>query len=207
MKSRITGRNYEILRDDDDLYPIKVNKNQTDKTLKKLRDALEQVQIILKDAYDKENSDLYYLIADEVFRESNIDISDGKIWKLKFAVDNIDELQKFLAEHNDEIMRAEQKITLCDIGYKKNILSDSEHMLWERCITKTDEEEVVEEIIFNSSELMHRKRTIVYEPDESGRHSTSITYENLPTSKKLLQTIENTKTQMAEGKDLYNLKR
>ena len=54
MKSRITGRNYEILRDENDIYPIKVNKNQTDKTLKKLRDALEQVQNILKDEYDKE---------------------------------------------------------------------------------------------------------------------------------------------------------
>ena len=204
MKSRINGNKYEILRDENDIYPIKVNKNQTDKTLKKLRDALEQVQNILKDEYDKEKNDLYYLIADEVFRESNIDISDGKIWKLKFAVDNIDELQTFLAEHNDEIKPAEQKITLWDIGYKKSILGDSDYMFWERCITETEEEEVVEEIIFNSTELLHRKRTIVYEPDESGRHSTSITYKNLPVSKKLLQIIENTKVQVAEGKDLYN---
>ena len=192
MKSRINGNKYEILRDESDIYPDIIDKEDLDGTLEKLRDALTTIQSIVKETYDRDNNDLYYLLADRVFEEANIDCSDGRIWKINYAIESIDDLQTFLAEHNDEIDPPEKVMTLSDIGFKKTYYDTNRNYLWERSLESTEQKDVDEEIIFNGDEIEHRERTIIWKIEKFGKSSDSITYKDIPISDSLRQIIENT---------------
>ena len=195
MKSRINRENYEILREERDIYPDIINKEDLDRALQKLLDALTTIQSIVKEAYDQDNMDLYHLLADKVFEEANIDCSDGKIWKVNYAIESIEELQRFLAEHNDSIDPPEQVMTLSDIGFKKSYLDPDGYQLWECSLESTEQKDVVEEIFFEGNKIEHRERTIVWKDEIFGRSSNSITYRNLPVSDALRQIVKNTRKQ------------
>ena len=190
MKTRVKGRNYEILESDNEIYPTILNKKATDKKLAQLSAAMETIQKILKDSYDEEDYSFYRFVRENVFDASNIDCDDGRIWRLDQAVEAIKEIQETLATHNDEIKPPEYRQTLSDLGFKKEPWSMFRRDgLWEKEIETEDLKEITEEIIITEKETLHRMRTLIWEKIENGKKSKSITYRKLPISKKLQKVI------------------
>lgn len=193
MKSRVKGRNYEILESDNEIYPTILNKKATDKKLAQLSAAMETIQKMLKDSYDAEDYSFYRFITENIFESANIDCDDGRIWRLDQAVEAIKEIQETLATHNDEINPPEYRQTLSDLGFKKDPWSlFRRDGLWEKEIEKEELKEITEEIIITEKETIHRMRTLIWEKTgDCSKKSKSITYRKLPISKKLQKVIDN----------------
>lgn len=193
MKSRVKGRNYEILESDNEIYPTVMNKKATDRKLAQLSVAMETIQRILLDSYEDEDYTFYSFIRNNVFEDANIDCEDGKIWKLDQAVENIKEIQETLATHNDKIDPPEYRQTLSDLGFKKDVYSFFRREgLWEKEVEIEEMKEIVEEILIVEEGVLHRMRTLIWEKIDGGKRSKSITYKKLPISKKLQKVIDNT---------------
>ena len=192
MLSRKAGRNYVVLCDGE-RFPSKINRNRTDRTLEKLRSAMETIRKELKEVYDKD-PELYDFLANEVFGNceySARDLSEGKIDWIDDVLCGVTSVQEFLANKDDVIEPEENITTLQDLGYEKSMSSRTG--IWEKIIEDTDEREVAEEIVLRSDgETIRRKRTIIWEKTEHGKRSTDIRYKKLPIGKRLRKAIENT---------------
>lgn len=194
MKSRVKGRNYEILESDNEIYPTILNKKATDKKLAQLSAAMKTIQKILKDSYDSDDYSFYRFVSENIFDSADINCDDGRIWHLNRAIEAIKEIQETLATHNDEIKPPEYRQTLSDLGFKKDPWSlFRRDGLWEKEIEKEELKEITEEILITETETIHRMRTLIWEKiDDHGKRSKSITYRKLPISKKLQKVIDNT---------------
>lgn len=206
MLSRTEGRNYVILRQGEK-FPSKVNKKRTDTKLKKLQSALKAIKDELQDAYDND-PELYHLVQEEVFSRcecSYRELYDGSIGWVEDAIYSISELKEDLAG-DDEIPKEEDMVTLRDFGYTKSSLSNPDIEFWEKILEDTEEKEVTEEIVYSSRPSakepstgpVRRIRTTMWEKMAYGKASTSITYKKLRIGKKLMKTIENTRSAMRQ---------
>lgn len=190
MLSRQEGRNYLILLDGE-RFPVKINKNKLDRTLGALEKALQAIQKEIGDAYDT-NYELYSILQNVVFGYYGLAadrVVDGKNEWVEDTLYSLKEIKEQLATGNDTIMAAEYVTTLRDIGYQKTYGRQGQS--WEKTIVDNDDVEIVEEI-YIGDEILHRKRTTVWQKTDYGKASTEIIYKNLPISKKLAQIIENT---------------
>ena len=206
MLSRKEGRNYVILRQGEKILS-KVNKKRTDTKLEKLQSALKTIKNELQDAYDN-NPELYHLVQEEVFsrcESSYRGLYDGSIGWIEDAIYSISELKEDLAE-DDEIPKEEDIVTLRELGYTKASFSNPNLEFWEKILEDTEEKEVTEEIIYSSrtpakrpdAGPVRRIRTTLWEKMAYGKASTSITYKKLRIGKKLMKTIENTRSAMRQ---------
>ena len=195
-----------ILRQGEKL-PSKINKKRTDAKLKKLQSALKAIKNELQDAYDND-PELYHLMQEEVFsrcESSYRGLYDGSIGWIEDAIYSIFELKEDLAE-DDEIPKEEDLVTLRDLGYTKASLSNPDFEFWEKILEDTEEKEVTEEIVYRSRPSakghdagpVRRIRTTLWEKMAYGKASTSITYKKLRIGKKLMKTIENTRSAMRQ---------
>lgn len=69
MKSKVTGKKYEILANDKERFAIKVDKKVTDNCLTKLSKAMETVINTMERKRWTENNDLYYFLKKIFFRK------------------------------------------------------------------------------------------------------------------------------------------
>lgn len=192
MQTRVDGRNYVILYDDDRI-PEKINKNKVDKSLKKLETALESIRDVIDKAYD-DNYDLYRMLDRCVFAYYPYctGLDDGKCSTVDNMLYSVRQLQETLKEDDDipDYKEAyENSILLEDLGYKNNW--GGRRGVWEKVLEDTDEKEVVEEIQ-RFEDPLRRIRTTYWKKTDYGRSSTKITYRKLRIGKKLMRAIENT---------------
>ena len=201
MLSRKVGRNYVILGSDN-MVPIKINKNRTDRKLNRLKSALSTIQKELADAYN-EDSDLYTILRDEIFDGYDTrGLYDGRSGWVDDVLYRISDVQETLDGEDDEIPEEEDIITLEDIGYADARLYGCR--IWEKTIEDTEEKEVTEEIICGNAKNpdatpIRRVRTTLWEKTEYGKASISITYRKLRIGKKLRKVIDNTISQKKEA--------
>lgn len=186
MRSRVKGYNY-IFKIDDDYYPERANKKQTDKSLKKIAAAIQTINDEIAAVYENDYG-LYKLIDEYVISETRMECDDGRCRQLEYALDSLKELQETLATHDDEITMTEESETLSAFGYKC-LFSDDR--FYEKIIEDSNEREVVDEIQFHGEKPVRRERTIVWKKVDGGRQSETITYKKLPISKKLMKAIYN----------------
>ena len=192
MQTRVDGRNYVILYDDDRV-PEKINKNKVDGALKKLETALKSIQDVIDKAYD-DNYNLYRMLDKCIFDYYPYctGLDDGKCSTIDSMLYSVRQLQETLKE-DDEIPdykeAYENSILLEDLGYKNSW--GGRRGVWEKVLEDTDEKEVVEEIQ-RFEDPLRRIRTTYWEKTDYGKSSTSITYKKLRIGKKLMRAIENT---------------
>lgn len=188
MLSKKEGRNYVIL-DEGQKFPVKLNKKATDTLLENLASSLKNVSDILRTIYQT-NYDLYDLVNRNIFYRACLDVDEGDNWNIRYASDECKELLEQLQLHQDEIPAEEELVTLDDLGYRADICSCN---FWEKIIEDTEEQEVVEEVVWDAEyNWRHRLRTTIWEKTDYGKHSKSITYKTLRTTKYLKCAIENT---------------
>ena len=194
IKSKIDGRDYLFQIDDEDNYKRsvrRINKNKTDASLRRLRNAMTVICDELEKVYEG-NYSLYDLIRDEYVFCGSLQLEDGEIYWLRAARDRIAELETMLQTQNDELdyIPPKEMITLSDLGYKAITNSTP---FYEKTIEDNDEQEVVEEILVGGSgEYIRRKRTVLWERTNYGKSSKSIKYKKLPIGKRLYKAIQNT---------------
>jgi len=194
IKSKIDGRDYIYQIDDedrDDINVRRINKNKTDASLRRLRNAMTLICDELEKVYEG-NHNLYELIDEEDIFYGDLRLEDGDIHMLRAARDRIAELETMLQTQNDELdyIPPIKMITLSDIGYRAVI---NRTPFYEKTLEDSDEQEVVEEIqVTGSGEYLRRKRTVIWDKTTYGRRSRSIKYKKLPIGKKLYHIIQNT---------------
>ena len=194
IKSKIDGHNYIYQIDDEDNIDRgvqRINKNKTDASLRRLRNAITAICDELEKVY-KGNYNLYSLIDEEDIFCGNLQLEDGDIHMLRAARNRIAELETMLHTQNDDLdyVPPKEMITLSDLGYKAVM---NRTPFYEKTLEDSDEQEVVEEILVTSSgDYLRRKRTIIWDNTTYGRSSKSIKYKNLSIGKKLYKTIQNT---------------
>ena len=201
MKSRIIGRNYEILESDDDIYSVKINKKKLDKALLNISSAFETVLGIMHQTYQTDEDYELYHFLNEILHKADIDCEDGDIWKLRMALDYLKDIQDTLNTHNDEIKLPEFRETLEMKGYTKSFWGYDREKLWEKKLEDTEEKEVTEQIFADPDNPVRRICTIFWEKTEGGRQSKSITYRKMPIGKKLLQIIKNSESELTASKN------
>ena len=193
MKSRIENHNYLILNEIDEKSYI-INRKKLDKSLERIKKALDSLCSELKDAYKDNrgsNFDRYLFLKTELFELNRLDIDDDCCNILKMILNDIKIIQEQLASGNDDflITTSESPITLSTLGYGHYILGLD---AWEKKIEVSELKEVIEEIQLIDGSPVRRLRTTIYEDTDFGKSSTSITYKKLPIGKKLEKAIMNT---------------
>lgn len=177
---------YRIMYDYDHI-PIEMDKYLVDKNIEEILESLKAINAKIEKLYDYD-----YEIYDLIFNHTydSLDISDGKSWKVKALIDDIEDLKKKLDNNADDIKEPEQCVTLEDLGF--NLSFTSNKNLWEKTLEDTDEKEIVEEILLLDSPI-RRTREVLWEKTDYGRHSKEINYTELPMTKELTIAINNLK--------------
>lgn len=188
MKSKVEGRNYIILNNDDK-YPVKINKKKTDKSIDRLLTSLTTFCNEVKDIY-KDNYGLYSILGGSLDYMTHGDWDEGHCWRLNSMLEDLETLKNNLASNNDEIPDIEDVVTLDDLGYSIPLQCDSSPLFWEKKIEDTEKREIVEEI-WCFQEPIRRIRTIEWEKTDYGRTSKKISYKKIPIGKKLMKAIKN----------------
>lgn len=186
MLSTIKDDKYIIL-EDDCVYPDEYDKEKLDSVLARLKQAYSA----LADTYAELNE--FFPEIECLVRCHGIDVceelryidDEGRLFTE--AAKGISEFQESLNTHNDEIPKAEERMTLRDLGF-----SCFCPLWYERIIEESEEKDIVEEIQVRS-EASYRRRTTLWEKTDYGRSSREITYETLPITDELRTVIENTR--------------
>ena len=184
MLSRVEGKKYIILVDEESRFPEKIGKTRTDRLLSFLR---RHMQAVVDEMEKIERLDpaLYRLVTDRVFGANGYVPDDHTYFRSR--IDNIDSLVEQL-KSDDEIPKEEEVILPEDFGFRQDI---SEKGYYTKILEDTDEREVVEEIIARPGLVLRRVRTIEWEKTDYGRSSKSIAYRKKPIGKRLMRAIEN----------------
>lgn len=193
MKTRREGNSYIIYDEESgSKFPYKVNRYKTDKSLKSVEKALRSLTEVLRDLYNNEEYDIYHLVADAI--NYDLEIEEGRSWKLDYALNDIRSLRRKLTEQ-DEIPSYEQIVTVEDLGYKLNhVLTQGKWLHFEKIITDNEDVEVIRELrldLTGKEPPMHRERTIEFEKF-LGESVQNITYRKVRISQKLQAAIDNT---------------
>ena len=177
---------YRILYDYEHV-PIELDKYLVDTSFDEILTTLKVLSKKIEDLYNYDY-DIYELIFKHVY--DSLDISDGKSWRINTLIRDLEELKEKLDNNADDIKEPEQCINLEDLGFKPVISSDN--LLWEKVLEDTDEKEIVEEIIMLDIPK-RRKREIIWEKEDYGKHSKEINYFELPMTEELEIAINNEK--------------
>lgn len=184
MASRIQGKNYLIWNEDSEYgEPIKVNKNKLDKSIQKIGGLYAKLAKELDSLRDS-NYDAWSIIDDAT---PYLDGTDAYRYCLRSA-EGLQELYDQLQQGNDELP-PEHIPSLHELGFRKDYCTRDEIVRYEKVLEDTDEQEIVEEVIIEGKSVRRRKRTIIWEPDENGKHSKKITYKTLPVTKAILKAV------------------
>ena len=190
MLSRQDNGVYTIAEDEYDKYPVVVNKELMDNSIQGLLSDFQTLLDTIKKLYD-EHEDVYHvLIHNSYSLENSLKIDEGTSRVLDCIIDELSSLKLKLDTYQDYIKTKDELWTLEDEGFRCSYCSDG-FLQYEKVIEDTDEREIVEEIL-TTSPILYRKRTIEWELTSHGKHSKSITYEDLPLTTELKQYISNT---------------
>ena len=192
MKSKVAGKKYEILANDEDKYAIKVDKKVTDNCLTKLSKAMETIISIMLKKCDCENKDLYFFLKEMVFQKAGLEIDDGWVIALYDAFLAIEEIQDVLATHNDDIRPRIEVETLEDWGYKKKNPGRGKYPIWEHISTCYNGITEIDEIIFKPEGPERYLRTITEYTNCYGVKTDKRKKRKLKIGKKLMRVIQNT---------------
>lgn len=188
MKSKIEGRNYVVLYDDD-RFPVKINKKRLDSSLINLNISLKKIQLLMKELYQTDY-DAYAFIRNNVFDYQHFDFDEGSSFLLDNAIDTISSLHEWLLTNHDEILPREEVETLEDLGYQW-FGGGFAHIMYEKILEDTDEKEVVEEIQEVDGKMLRRIRTTLWEKTHYGKSSLSINYKKIGNTKRLVKAFLN----------------
>jgi hypothetical protein len=193
MKTKKQGRNY-IIQDYEGLDSLKLNRKKTDETLAILE---KSCGILAKTITDLHNDDteLYWFIHDHISLPDSYYICSDRLYETMSAMHHsIKDLQKFLKEHDDEILPPEHYITLEDLGFKDMFFyhKPKETHIFERTKIDYGEREVTEEVVIADGEIIRRQRTTLWEITPGCKSSKSIKYKKLRMTKQLKDAAENT---------------
>lgn len=187
MQSRIDGENYLVLQDGHHITD-RINKDETDNTIKNLCSHLHGLSECLLNLYDR-NYDLYSLLSHEAFDMAGLDLDGGKCWRLDFLYGKLQQIQNSLLNNHDDIRIPEECIMLEDLDFQESFWGH--HIdAWEKVLEDNDEREILEEIFCNPDPV-HRIRTTIWKKDGYSLSSESITYKTLPLSKELKIALKN----------------
>lgn len=182
MKSMKIDDKYRILFDGERL-PQEVDQTKLDSALASIKDCATTLQKLLA-SIDNDDENIRKIVY-QILDTSCVQYDEGKIWKLNFIIDTIDDIQKQLT-HDDEILPYEDVETIFDNGFKEDIVQKG---FYQKVIEDSEKQEVVEEL-FIKEKPIYRKRTIIWETFPNGKHSKEIKYEILPISDKLQKLID-----------------
>ena len=182
FKSKREGENY-IIQCEYSKFPITINANKLEETICSLVQYYQGIKQVYESIEISNNLDTFFHTFEYQDRE-NLE------WKIRDNVSRLKEVLDYLKTAQDTIPLVEELTTLEDIGYKELYPYDSDG-IYGKWLKDTEEEEVVEEIYVK--ENIHRLRTTKWETTSWGRHSTSITYQDLFTDNTLKRIIANTK--------------
>lgn len=191
MKSKVAGKNYEILVNDKDKFAIKVDKKVTDNCLSKLSKAMETINKIMLRKSECENSDLFDFLEEKVFQKAGLEIDEGLVVALFDANEEIKEIQNVLATHDDNIRPRSEVETLEDMGYSKRISGSGKYPIWEHVWSYNAFTEI-EEIILKPEKPMRRLRTIREYVNCYGIKTDERKKRKLKISQRLKKAIQNT---------------
>ena len=192
MKSKVAGKNYEILFNDEDRFAKKIDKKVTDNCLAKLLKSMETITYLMVNKRWVENNDLYYFLKEKVFQKAGIEIDeDGWIIALCEASKSIKEIQHVLATHNDDIRPRSDSETLEDLGYCKRKSESIRYPTWEK-VWSYDGLTDIDEIIFKPDGPERRLRTIREYVNSYGIKTDERKKRKVKIGKKMMKAIQNT---------------
>ena len=190
MLSRQDNGFYTIAEDEYDKYPVVVNKELMDNSIQELLSHFQTLLHTIKKLYD-EHDDVYNVLMYNIYYlENSLEIDEGIPMVIDRIIDELSSLKLKLDTYQDYIKTKDELWTLEDEGFRCTYFTD-DFLQYEKVTEDTDEREVVEEIL-TTSPILYRKRTIEWELTSYGKHSKSITYEDLPLTTELKQYISNT---------------
>ncbi len=191
MKSKVAGKNYEILVNDEDKFAIKVDKKETDKCLAQLSKAMDTINSIMMDKWDYKNNVLYYFLHEMVFQKAGLELDYGWVVELCDAIDAIEEIQDVLAIHNDNIRPRSEEETLEDLGYSKKNPGSGKYPIWEQVWSYNGFTEI-DQIIIKPEGPVRRLWTITEYINCYGIKTDKRKKRKMRIGKKLMNAIQNT---------------
>ena len=195
MKSKVTGKKYEILANDKEKFAIKVDKKVTDNCLAKLSKAMETVINTMERKRWTENNDLYYFLKKNIFQKAGLEIDeDGWVVALCDANEEIKEIQNVLATHDDNIRPRSEVETLEDLGYSKKNSGSGKYPIWEHVWSYNGFTEI-DEIIIKPKGPVRRLRTITEYINCYGIKTDKRTKRKVRIGRQLMKAIQNTITE------------
>lgn len=177
---------YRIMYDYDHI-PIELDKYLVDKNIEEILESLKAINAKIEKLYNYDY-EIYDLIFNHIY--DSLDVSDGKSWRIKTLIDDIEDLKKKLDNNDDNIKEPKQCVTLEDLGFNLSFTSDK--TLWEKILEDTDEKEIIEEVLILDNPI-RRKRETTWEKTDYGKHSKEIIYTELPMTEELIIAINNLK--------------
>ena len=199
MLVQSTSRSYRFIKDDEKT-PRTINKKRTDEAIEKIDKGSADIGEAMFMLSQSDDYDIYDLLREHLFEDTNIDWSDGRSWTLMTIRENVDKLRDLLT-HQDDFTEVENSVTLSDIGYSAEI-GVRNAGLWTKTISSDDSVEVVEEIILFPAEggdPVRRLRTIYWEKTDYGLSSSKIIYKTIPIGKKLGKVVAATKASFVKA--------
>lgn len=199
MLVQSTSRSYRFIKDDEKT-PRTINKKRTDEAIEKIDKGIADIGEAMFMLAQSDDYDIYDLLREHLFEDTNIDWSDGRSWTLMTIRENVDKLRDLLT-HQDDFTEVENSVTLSDIGYSAEI-GVRNAGLWTKTISSDDSVEVVEEIILFPAEggdPVRRLRTIYWEKTDYGLSSSKIIYKTIPIGKKLGKVVAATKASFVKA--------
>lgn len=188
MLSTKCGRNYYVLRDDEDVI-LKLNRSKTNKAVQNVRTALESLRSVLKDAY-KEDYSLYMVLRDNL---PFLDFDEGKSFKLDITVDNFESLNDVLNNHKDDVAAALKErfpVTFERLGYHE-VRFRKNFSIFEKKLSGDLNMEVSEEVVCFEGKLKRRKRITYWKETEYGKSSDHFKVRNLRITEEIQEAFRN----------------
>lgn len=192
MKSKVAGKNYEILVNDEDKFAKKFDKKVTDNCLAKLLKSMETITNLMFNKRWVEKRDLFHFLDEMVFQKAGLEVDeDGWIVALYDASESIKEIQHVLATHNDNIHPRCEVETLEDLGYCKRKSGLGKFPTWEQVWSYNGFTEI-DEIILKPDGPERRLRTIREYVNSYGIKTDERKKRKVKIGKKMMKAIQNT---------------
>jgi len=190
MKSKkLPDGNYLIVRKYDK-FPYKINGQKLHMIMGNLAKKIIELRGCI-DFLSEEEPEILAIIKEYSYNFNNF---VDNLRKLGYILDELEDFADFL-EEDDDVKPIEDLWDLSDEGFTLSHFGaskDESEYMWEKVLSSADDKDVVEEIYVINDKVLHRKRTIIYDISEPGiKSSTSIYYEDLPLTPKLMKTIGN----------------
>lgn len=188
MKSKKLPNGKLLIKTEWHKFPIEIDAKFIFIVIRDLKSRIDELRNYIS-YLQEEEPELISVLTDNSYYLD--DLTSDDTYKLRYISEDLDTLMENLKNSNDDVKSKEELWDLTDEGFTLSYHDTSRNeYMWEKVLSSIDDQEITEEVYIIDDNILHRKRTIIYDISKPGvKSSISINYDDLPIDDKFMETI------------------